>query len=184
MKVQYVKRLRMGQRLQAPIRAAELPDGYVWLPWKEKFTDIHGRVIYQGFVHDLDGTIFPTFRNFDACLRLMRSVASSVNFLPRGTWLIARPKPLSPEGYEFCASIQALRRGSSTAAIQNVVVRPEFRRLGLGRALLLKAMEGFLASGCHWTELTVTALNHPAIRLYEGMGFETRQIIYREVYLE
>ena len=184
MRIQYIKRLRMELRLQPPIRAAELPDGYVWLPWKDKLTDIHGRVIYQSFVHDLDGAIFPTFRNFEACLRLMRSFASSVNFLPRGTWLIARPKPRSVEGYEFCASIQGIRKGTATAAIQNVVVRPEFRRQGLGRALLLKAMEGFRASGCHWVELTVTALNRPALALYEQMGFEPRQTIYREVYLE
>lgn len=160
-----------------------LPSGYVWLPWRSRLTEPHGRVIYQSFSGDLDSVVFPTFRQLDACLRLMRSVASAGGFLPKGTWLIARPNEHAREEYDFCATIQGIRSNFATAAIQNVAVRPEFRRIGLGRAIVLKGLEGFRDSGCKVVTLEATAENQPALALYEGLGFEIYQTVFKESYI-
>lgn len=53
--------------------------------------------------------------------------------------------------------------------IMRVAVLPEFRRLGIGRALLEKC---FLANKLDAVFLDVRENNVPAIRLYESFGFE------------
>lgn len=161
-----------------------LPDGFIWLPWHPRLCEPHGRVIYQSFSGDLDSLVFPTFRRLDACLRLMRGVASSGGFLPMGTWLIVRPNERAYEKVDYCATIQGIRSDFRTAAIQNVAVRPEFRRRGLGRAIVLKGLEGFRASGCAAVTLEATAENRPALELYESLGFEITQTVYKESFLD
>jgi len=185
MEVRYIKRYRMERSTEpVPGLSVNLPDGFVWIPWSSRLTTVHGRTIYQSFDGELDSVIFPSFRRFDACLRLMRSVASAPGFLPKGTWLIARPDGMLREKYEFCATIQGIRSENKTAAIQNVAVRPEFRRLGFGRALLIKAIEGFRNSGCGRVTLEVTAENRPALQLYQQTGFSVFQTVFKESYLE
>ncbi len=51
-------------------------------------------------------------------------------------------------------------------------VREDRRREGLGRVLLLKAMNSLVAGGYRSLWLEVTIGNDPAIRLYESLGFK------------
>lgn len=214
--VQYVKRLRMSidfrERPEAAAGPAPLPTGFYWIPWHPSLTDVHGRVKYLSFRKGLDAVLFPTFTRFDACLNLMRTIASHPTFVSRGTWLIGRWKgdngefpltlacgdgsdekkkdvwPITSRSdevnFEFCATIQGLRSTPEVCAIQNVAVRPEFRGLGLGRALLMKALEGFRGVGANKATLEATAQNHPAIRLYESAGFRVYQTVYKEAYIK
>ena len=53
-----------------------------------------------------------------------------------------------------------------------LMVAASHRRRGLGRALLEQAVEWAAAQGIEKLELHVFPWNEPAIRLYEGFGFE------------
>ncbi|MCA9033800.1 MAG: GNAT family N-acetyltransferase, partial [Planctomycetaceae bacterium] len=64
-------------------------------------------------------------------------------------------------------------------AIQNVGVIPEHRCKGLGRSLVLQALHGFRFSGMHHGVLEVTSENRIAVNLYESMGFEICEVLYR-----
>ena len=66
-------------------------------------------------------------------------------------------------------------------AIQNLGITPEHRGLGLGRALLLKALEGFSRHGLGRGFLEVTAQNEAAVRLYRQVGFRARKTVYKAV---
>jgi ribosomal protein S18 acetylase RimI-like enzyme len=55
------------------------------------------------------------------------------------------------------------------------------RGLGIGRALLLKALEGFAAAGVPRAFLEVTAMNAAAVRMYRRLGFRAYKTIYRGV---
>lgn len=186
MEIQYVKRYRMAFDLHgAERKEAVLPDGFFWIAWNPRLTDIHGRLTHQSFQGELDSVVFPTFTRLDACLRLMRCIASNRGFLPKGTWLIAKNRNADETlsaTTEFCATIQGIRSDPNVAAIQNIAVRPEFRHIGLGRALVLKSLEGFYRSGCDRVTLEATAENLPAVRLYQKLGFEVTQTIFREVF--
>ncbi len=58
------------------------------------------------------------------------------------------------------------------AYITNVAVFSEYRKLGIGRALLRAACDGAKGRGCEFITLEVRESNAPAISLYESEGFE------------
>ena len=68
----------------------------------------------------------------------------------------------------------------ASGSIQNVGVIPEHRGLGLGRALVLQALQGFVQVGMGITVLEVTADNIAAVQLYQSIGFRTIQVLYRD----
>ncbi len=55
--------------------------------------------------------------------------------------------------------------------ITNVAVDPDFRRAGIGRALLAALLEGLAGAGVTASTLEVRRGNRPAIALYEAFGF-------------
>ena len=57
------------------------------------------------------------------------------------------------------------------ADIMNVAVAPEYRRKGIGRALLVRLQEDLCAKEVHSLTLEVRASNEPAIALYESLGY-------------
>lgn len=59
--------------------------------------------------------------------------------------------------------------------IVNIAVAPERRRLGLGRALILRLLESPLAHGVEEVFLEVRAGNEAALALYARMGFKETQ---------
>lgn len=79
------------------------------------------------------------------------------------------PEPESTEGMN--AVVRALQNGENdllnTHYINAVAVFPEFRRLGLARALLSDAAK----ASDRPLSLIVADANHDAIRLYESFGF-------------
>ncbi len=204
--VRYVKRLRMFIELPflpgTEISVPALPEGFVWLPWHTCLTDTHGAVKYLAFHRSYDADVFPTFRSREACISLMRSIAGHSGFIPQATWMIAcrpagcaLPIPVNERGeyllrtrrpeeehLDYVATIQGIRTSPGIAAIQNVAVRPEFRGRGLGRALLMKSLDGFRRAGIRKVTLEATSGNTPALHLYETSGFRLYQTLYKEVY--
>lgn len=63
-------------------------------------------------------------------------------------------------------------RGERTGWINILGVRPEHRRLGLGRALLADGMRWILGQGMDTVYLGVFARNEKALDLYRSFGFE------------
>jgi ribosomal protein S18 acetylase RimI-like enzyme len=59
------------------------------------------------------------------------------------------------------------------AAVDSVVVTREYRRVGIGRALVEKAHEWAVAEGAASIELNVWEFNQGAIGFYEELGYET-----------
>jgi len=59
------------------------------------------------------------------------------------------------------------------AVVDSVVVKEEFRRAGIGRALMEKAHEWAVAEGTDSIELNVWEFNRDAIEFYKALGYET-----------
>jgi ribosomal protein S18 acetylase RimI-like enzyme len=59
------------------------------------------------------------------------------------------------------------------AVVDEVVVKREFRRTGIGRALMEKAHEWAVAQGADSIELNVWEFNQGAIEFYKTLGYET-----------
>lgn len=174
------KRFRMQidlRRLQS--KTVRLPEGYRWLPWRSILLERHAQVKWRSFREDLDGRVFSCLGDSAGCLALMKEIVGQKSFCPAATWMVVyQPEPDWPA--VDCGTIQGVTRSGGMGAIQNVGIIPEHRGLGLGRALVQQALQGFHFAGMGIAVLEVTADNEAAVRLYESLGFRTIQILYRD----
>lgn len=181
MSTTYFKRFRMEIDLYG--RAAPMPPappGYVLIPWHRSLLESHAEAKYQSFRWEIDSTVFPCLGELDGCRRLMNDIAQREGFLPAATWLVAyRPSPNAE--VEHCGTVQGLRDAAGLGAIQNLGVVPAHRGLGLGRLLMLKALEGFRRAGLSRAFLEVTAQNEMAVHMYQRLGFVKARTLYKQV---
>jgi ribosomal protein S18 acetylase RimI-like enzyme len=169
----YVKRHRMEAAPLKPDPSVPLPPGFAWLAWDDRLLEAHADVLLASFAAEPDAELFPNLGRPDGCRRLMRAVRDADGFCPAATWLIVRPGGC-------VGTIQGLIEGRH-GMIQNVGVDPACRNLGLGRALVRKALAGFAAGGAVRAYLDVTAQNAAAVRLYKRLGFRRRSAFYKQV---
>jgi len=170
----YFKRYRMELDLRHPRPSAQLPPGFHWSPWRHELLEAHARVKFRCFIGETDAAIFPRLGHLVGCRDLMSAIAASPGFCGGATWLV-----LADE--EVVGTVQGLLDGSVFGGIQNLGVVSHYRGRGIGRALLLKALEGFASVGAQRAFLEVTAQNTPALRMYRQIGFRCYKTIYREV---
>jgi ribosomal protein S18 acetylase RimI-like enzyme len=174
MSVRYFKRYKMEIDLQAATRIPELPADYSWVAWDEALLSTHADVKYHSFAGEIDATVFPSLADAQGCFHLMNEIVHKRGFLASATWLISGPS--GPVG-----TIQGVCDRLGLGAIQNVGVVPSHRGHGLGKALVLKSLEGFRRYGVGRVFLEVTAINDGAVQLYRHLGFRCRKTLYRAV---
>jgi ribosomal protein S18 acetylase RimI-like enzyme len=173
-KISYFKRFKMEIDLHEALPVPALPEGYRWVAWEDSLGDVHAEVMFRSFQNEIDALVFPSLGDHRGCSLLMQEIRQKLSFLPEATWLVA-----SEAGY--CGCIQGLQDRTSLGAIQNLGIAPGHRSRGLGRALLLQALQGFLRAGLERAWLEVTAQNDGAVRLYHGLGFRRRKTLYKAV---
>jgi GNAT superfamily N-acetyltransferase len=174
MAITYYKRFRMELDLDGAIGPPELPAPFAWVAWDEALVDRHAEVKYLSFRDEIDACVFPCLGDRYGCQRLMREIRRKPGFLPGATWLIA-----CPAGY--VGTVQGVMDRGPIGAIQNVGVVPSYRGLGLGRALVRRALIGFYNAGLRRAYLEVTAENSGAVLLYRAVGFRRAKTLYKAV---
>ena len=165
---------------KTPLAPPTLPQGFSFVKWSASLIEPHADVLHRSFRNDLDGAVFTTFQQYNHCRNLIETLADSPAFLPEATLLIACG---DPQGiFEYVANIQGLKLSNDVGAIQNVAVLPEYRRQGLGRILVLGALQGFQRAGVTRVTLEATSDNTTAINLYDRIGFTTFRVYLREIF--
>jgi len=163
---------------QLPAELPALPPGYLWLAWHPSLLQRHAAVKYHSFHDELDSRVFPCLGDYQGCQRLMQEIARQDTFLASATWLITQDAEIH-RGLLDCGTIQGLAQSRDVGAVQNVGVHPDHRGLGLGRALVLKALHGFRDAGLRRVGLEVTGENTPAVELYRSVGFRHARTMYK-----
>ncbi len=174
MSITYYKRFRMEVDLDGSAVAPDLRGSFTWVPWNESLLDRHAEVKYLSFRDEIDACVFPCLGDRYGCQRLMREIRRKPGFLAASTWLIA-----CPEGY--VGTVQGVMDRGPIGAIQNLGVVPFYRGMGLGRALVRQALEGFYQAGLRRAYLEVTAENSGAVLLYRAVGFRRSKTLYKAV---
>jgi len=175
---QFVKRNQMVfDFTKTNLAPPRLPPGFWFVGWSASLIEPHADVLHRSFRNDIDGAVFTTFRQYTHCCRLIEILAGSPHFLPEATLLIAYGNPNGL--FEYVANIQGLKLADDVGAIQNVAVLPEYRRQGLGQAIVLEALQGFQHSGVKRVTLEATSDNLTAVNLYDRIGFTTFRVYYR-----
>jgi ribosomal protein S18 acetylase RimI-like enzyme len=174
MAITYYKRFRMEIDLDGAVAFSVLPQGFVWVPWDERLMEQHAEVKYRSFIGEVDAYVFPCLGDRHGCRRLMSEIRRKPGFLPGATWLIA-----CSDGY--VGTVQGVSDLGAIGAIQNVGVLRMYRGLGLGRALVRRALAGFSQAGLRQAYLEVTAENVPAVQLYRNVGFRRAKTLYKAI---
>lgn len=179
MAVTYFKRFRMEIDLaRVGLAEAFLPAGFTFVPWQPSLLERHAAAKYESFRAEVDAEIFPSLGEMSGCRNLMSDIAQRATFVPQATWLVnCHDRGVA----EDCATIQGIVQSGGWGAIQNVGVAPEYRGLGLGRALVLRSLQGFQSAGTPRVYLEVTARNTPAVALYRSIGFRLAKTTYKAV---
>jgi len=174
MAITYYKRFRMEVDLDGSVAPPDLPGPFTWVSWDESLIDRHAEVKYLSFRDEIDACVFPCLGDRYGCQRLMREIRRKPGFLAAATWLIA-----CPSGY--VGTVQGVMDRGPIGAIQNLGVVPAYRGLGLGRALVRHALDGFYQAGLRRAYLEVTAENSGAVLLYRAAGFRRAKTLYKAV---
>ena len=162
------------------LTSPQLPPGFWFVEWSPALVEPHADVLHRSFCNDSDGAIFTTFRQYSHCHRLIEMLADGPHFLPAATLLIAYGNP--EDIFEYVANIQGLKLADDVGAIQNVAVLPEYRRRGIGQALVQGALQGFQQAGVKRVTLEATSDNLTAVNLYDRIGFTTFRVYFRECF--
>lgn len=156
-----------------------LPEDYCWLPWRAELLERHAAAKYSSFADEIDADVFPCLGDPVGCRDLMSDIVQRATFVPQATWLIGHIK--ADGECEDCATIQGVVASGQWGSVQNVGVVPRHRGMGLGRALMLKSLRGFLAAQVPRVYLEVTARNGVAVMLYRSLGFRLARTTYKAV---
>lgn len=181
MAVTYIKRYRMElrlDRLPGEVRGAEMI-GFEMLPWAPRLINQHAEVKWASFRDEMDAHVFPCLGDRDGCRRLMREISNRHDFTPQATWLACPTGESTSSTPSAIGTIQGLQISQREGAIQNLGVHPNYRDIGVGRALLLAALDGFTQVGCRYVHLEVTVQNTAAVRLYERFGFNRIETLFK-----
>ncbi len=180
----YFRRFRMELDFsEVNISEPTLPGGYRYVPWHPSLLDRHAVVKHHSFQSEIDSRVFNLLGDFNGCRRLMREITSQESFFPEATWLITY-QPINGSELTDCGTIQGLAQSRALGAVQNVGIVPEHRGIGLGRAVLLKALAGFQKAKLRHVYLEVTAENQQAVKLYRSVGFRLTRTMYKAVEAE
>ena len=184
MTVTYFKRYKMRIDLER-VRDLELQqiEGYSFVRWSSNLLDEHAEAKYKSFRNELDSHVFPCLGNHDGCLKLMNEISCRSGFVPQATWLLVCETENRLDS-ENCGTVQGISDDGKTGSIQNLGVSPEHRGRGLGTQLLMRSLQGFAEIDVKSVSLEVTAKNEGALQLYQRLGFDVVELVYKSADLK
>jgi GNAT superfamily N-acetyltransferase len=81
--------------------------------------------------------------------------------------------------YELLIMDNLAKRGAKSGVVEDVAVDPRMQGRGIGRAMMLHAMERCREAGCYKLALSSNAKREEAHRFYESLGFERHGYSFR-----
>ena len=144
----------------------------------EKEYDPVLKEIWLEFVQDKEGSdmnIVPSNENAERWLKFVKDRVKR----GKGALNVALINDEKIAGYIFYSwDYSPLTTKMKMGIIYDLYVKPEFRRIGIGRALLNYALNILEKRGVEIVQLNVMSGNIPAISLYENTGFvETMKVM-------
>jgi ribosomal protein S18 acetylase RimI-like enzyme len=141
--------------------------------WRDSDFAAAGRLIAHAYEGHLDGIINDQYRSVAGSLRFLHNI---VRFPGCGQFDAAASRVLVYRGRdEIAALLLCSRVRGDVGHVTQICVSRRYRQRGLGRWLLSECSRVLRNRGFQSLTLTVTRQNAPAVALYKGNGFTTRQ---------
>jgi len=139
--------------------------------WQEADFSQSARVIHQSYRGRTDSRINSQYKSEAGCAELLTILTDHLwcgDFLPHVSRVAIQRASRRQAGV-----LIASRISPRVGHIGQVSVHHAYQRMGLGRQLMIGALQELAQYGFHTATLAVTAINGPALRLYESLGFRS-----------
>ena len=152
--------------------AAGVPGGMELGGWTAACYQPAAELIHAAYAEHIDARINDQYRTLHGSLRFLHNI---VRFPGCGVFEANSSLVLRDRAVDALAGILLCSRvAPDVAHITQICVAEQYRRRGLGRALMEYFIDHLAAAGFTAITLTVTESNVQAVRLYESLGFRVR----------
>jgi ribosomal protein S18 acetylase RimI-like enzyme len=141
--------------------------------WRTATFEEAAGLIQRAYERHVDSEVNDQYRTFAGAIRFLNNIVHYPGcglFDEESSWIVRSPLSNEIEGMMLTSRVR-----SDVAHITQICVLPERQGLGLGRALICRAVAGLLARGFKAISLTVTDGNRNAVGLYRRLGFQTKR---------
>ena len=153
--VEFEALLQMGRDLSRPMQEFALPTGVTARRWAMETEQDKLKYL------KVENVMFP-----DA----PRTLESLEFFIE--SWKGGTPMAAFDEGENLVGSVMAYWYGSEFGLTEDVFVVPQWRKRGIARYLITEGMKVLQENGLKWAGLEVKESNHPAVELYQSLGYQ------------
>lgn len=168
------RRLFMVQKLEGPWNAPRvtLPAGLEMRPWRDDDLSAAARLIAEAYDGHPDSLINHQYCTPGGSLRFLNNI---VRYAGCGVFVPPASHVVVERGTRTMAALVLGSRVSPVSGhITQLCVSSRYRRQGLARMLLGVSAAHFMRQGASEISLTVTEMNHEAVKLYEAEEYEVR----------
>ena len=142
--------------------------------WTEQDYQATAGLITSAYARHLDSEINDQYRTLSGSLRFLNNIVrfpGCGTFDPESSFIAWNRRSRALAGVILCSRVRY-----DTGHVTQVCVLPEYRGLGLGKALLAASVRNLRQRKFSALSLTVTEANTPAVELYKRLGFETKRV--------
>jgi ribosomal protein S18 acetylase RimI-like enzyme len=139
--------------------------------WHDRFFDPCAKLIYLSYANHVDGEINDQYRSRSGALRFLKNIIllpGCGQFVPSASFVLRQAG-----GDELIGAVLTSEVSPGVGHTTQICVLPGYQGHGLGRMLMLTAIDTLRTMKFNELTLTVTADNKTAVRLYEKLGFRT-----------
>ncbi|MBZ5540371.1 MAG: GNAT family N-acetyltransferase [Acidobacteriia bacterium] len=167
----YTRQFMLLRLEAAKKRPVPLSPGLRLEHWSDRFFEPCARLIHLAYADHIDGEINDQYRSRNGALRFLKNIIhlpGCGQFVPGASFLLRQPG-----SEELLAAVLTSEVAPGVGHTTQICVLPGHQGHGLGRLLMQTAIDTLRAMKFHELTLTVTAVNAPAVQLYETLGFRT-----------
>ncbi|MHB8629776.1 MAG: GNAT family N-acetyltransferase [Aggregatilineales bacterium] len=153
-----------------PIATPPLPDGFQLSAWNTERQEAIAALILEAYRGTVDNDLYPDMTSADGMREFFHeSLTNKHEPFDADASRLIETTDSAADG--LAGQILCARGSDQLGWILEITVRPTYQRRGLGRTVLIHALNTFAAQGLTGAKLWVT-LDNPARQLYESVGFQ------------
>jgi ribosomal protein S18 acetylase RimI-like enzyme len=163
--------MRIELRRVSSLLRGEAPRGLHFSTWEEWHQEPAAYLIPEAYRGHIDSRINDQYDTVSGARRFLYNVVQYPGcgvFFKAASHVALEGDSGELAGLSLCSLV-----APQVGHITQICVAPKYRGMGLGYELLRRSLLGLQLAACRLATLTVTAVNRPAIDLYERIGFAT-----------
>lgn len=165
--------LDLRANVSLPPRSIAVPEDIELSPWSPADFQAAAELIYAAYSGHIDAKVNDQYRSLHGSLRFLHNIVRFPGcgvFDGQASWVLRERDSGALAGIVLCSNL-----GDGVMHVTQLCVSPDQRGRGLGKWLMCHCLANLISTGLQAVTLTVTEANLGAMKLYQQLGFSTRQ---------